>query len=203
MNILENRQEFMKNRCKTFGKLLRILFWGYLIVSTMLLLFWGICAFAAPASAFAVEQFGSDAKVGFRIGGRGLYFMVTNTSFHMGEYSCKALYGIVWIMAWGYGALSAAILWCLASVFRRIQLDEGPFTLSCSRFVRYMGLLFLGLFVYKNVIEAAVLFILGPSTARTALINNLELALIGGIVLCLSYVFEYGVVLQQQADETL
>jgi len=203
MNRLENQQIIMKRRCKKLGKFLRVSFWVYLILSLLALICWGICAFAAPESSFMTEQIGSDARVGFHIGGRGLYLMVINTSFHMGDYSSKTLFGIVWLISFGYQALFAAILWCLASVFRRIQLDEGPFTLSCSRFVRYMGLLFLGLFVYKNVIEAAVLFILGPSTARTALINNLELALIGGIVLCLSYVFEYGVVLQRQADETL
>ena len=52
------------------------------------------------------------------------------------------------------------------------------------------------------VVEAFVFFVFGPPTARLSWINNFELALIGGIVFCLSYIFKYGAVLQQQSDET-
>ncbi len=203
MYILENKQSIMKNRCNALGKFLCILFWVYLILSLMVLIFLGICALVTPESSFIAEQFGSNAKVGFHIGDKGLYLFVTNTSFHMHQYSCKTLFGIVWLIALGYQVLFATILWCLASVFRRIKLDESPFTLVCSHLVRYIGLLLLGVFAYKNVLEAAVLFIWGPPTARTSFVSELELALIGGVVLCLSYIFEYGVILQQQADETL
>lgn len=203
MNILENELIIMKNRCKALGKFLRILFWLYIILSLMVLVYWGGRAIFTPESSFNVEQFGSDAKIGFTFGDKGLYLLVTDTSFHMDEYSCKVLFGIVWIIALGYQVLTAAILWCLSSIFHRIRIDEGPFTLFCSRLVRYIGLLLLCIFIYKNVVEAAILFIFGPTTARLSLICNLELALIGGIVLCLGYMFEYGVILQQQSDETL
>ena len=203
MNKLENKLIIVKKRCKTLGKFLHILFWLYLIISLMALIFWGVCALVTPESSFITEQFGSDTKVGFKIGNMGLYLLVTNTSFHMDDYSCKVLFGIVWLIALGYQALFASILWCLASVFHRIILDESPFTLLCSHLVRNIGLLLLCVFVYKNVVEAAILFIFGPSTARAPLICNLELALICGIVLCLGAMFEYGIVLQQQSDETL
>ena len=202
MNRLENQQIIMKRRCKKLGKFLRVSFWVYLILSLLALICWGICAFAAPESSFMTEQIGSDARVGFHIGGRGLYLMVINTSFHMGDYSSKTLFGIVWLISFGYQALFAAILWCLATAFHGIQLDERPFTLSCSRLVRSIGILLLCIFFWKNVIETAILFIWGPSTARS-LVSSPEFAFIGGIVLCLSYMFEYGVVLQQQSDETL
>lgn len=203
MNILENKLVIMKNRCKTLEKFLRILFWLYLISSLIVLIYLGVRALVTPESSFITEQYGSNAKVGFKIGGMGLYLMVTDTSFHMSEYSCKTLFGIVWLITLGYQALSATILWCLASIFHRIKLDESPFTLFCSHLVRNIGLLLLCVFVYKNVVEAAILFIFGPPTARSQLICKPELVLIGGIVLCLSYIFEYGLVLQQQSDETL
>ncbi|MBD5495567.1 MAG: hypothetical protein HDR12_14695 [Lachnospiraceae bacterium] len=203
MDILENKLIIIKKRCNALGKFLSILFWVYLILSLMALIYCGVRALVTPESSFIVEQYGSDAKVGFNIGGKGLYLLVTNTSFHMGEYSCKVLFGIVWLITLGYQALSAAILWCMASIFHHIKLDESPFTLFCSHLVRDIGLLLLCVFVYKNVVEAAILFIFGPSTARSQLICKLELALIGGIVLCLGYIFEYGLVLQQQSDETL
>ena len=203
MNHLESKQITMKNRCKTLGKLLRICFWLYLILSLVVLVCWGVCAFVTPESSFATEQFGNDAKVGFHIGDLGLYLFVTGTSFHMNEYSGKVLFGIVWLITLGYQALDASILWCLASIFHHIELDESPFTLSCSRLIRNIGLLLLCVFVYKNVVEAAILFIFGPPTARSPLISKLEIAVIGGNVLCLSYIFEYGLVLQQQSDETL
>lgn len=203
MNNLENEQIIMKNRCNKLGKILRFIFWLYLILSLLALLYWGICALLTPEASFYTEQYGSDTKVGFNIGDKGLILLVTDTSFHMGEYSSKILFGLVWLIAVGYQVLSAAILWCLKSIFHRINLDESPFTLLCSNLVRYIGLLLLGVFVYKNVIEAVILFILGPSTARLSLISKLELALLGGVVLCLSYIFKYGIVLQQQSDETL
>lgn len=203
MNGLENKLIQMKNRCQAFGKFLRILFWLYLVATILSLIIWGVCALVTPESFFTTEQYGNAAKVGFYTGKKGLYLFVTNTSFHLKEYSSKKLYGILWAIAWGYQIMYATILWCLSSIFRYITSEGSPFTLFCSRLVRYIGLLLLGIFVYKNVLEAAVLFIWGPSTARTALVNNIELAFIGGLVLCLSYIFEYGIVLQQQSDETL
>lgn len=203
MDILENKLIIMKKHCKALGKFLSILFWLYLILSLMALIYCGVCALVTPESSFIAEQYGSDAKVGFNIGDKGLFLLVTNTSFHMSEYSCKVLFGIVWLIALGYQALSVAILWCLASIFHRIKLDESPFTLFCSHLVRGIGLLLLCVFVYKNVVEAAILFIFGPPTARSQLICKPELVLIGGIVLCVGYIFEYGLVLQQQSDETL
>ena len=203
MNTLESKQINMKNCCTTLGKYLHILFWLYLIVTIMLLIVWGVCALITPESFFMTEQYGNAAKVGFYTGGKGLYLFVTNTSFSVDGYSSKKLYGIIWVIDWGYQIMYATILWCLSSIFRCIKSEGSPFTVFCSRLIRYIGLLFLCVFVYKNVLEAAILFIFGPSTARTSLVNNLELVLIGGIVLCLSYVFEYGVVLQQQFDETL
>ena len=203
MNKLEVEQINMKNGCKKLGKILRFLFWFYIILSLAVLFFWGICALVTPESSFFTEQFGSDAKVGFNIGSRGLFMLVTNTSFFMGEYSCKVLFGIVWIIALGYQTLFASILWCLASIFHRINPNESPFTLFCSNLVRYIGFLLLCVFIYKNVVEAFVFFVFGPPTARLSWINNFELALIGGIVFCLSYIFKYGAVLQQQSDETL
>ena len=203
MNKLEDKLIIMKKRCKKLGKFLRIIFWLYLIMSLVALIYWGVYALVTPESSFMTEQFGSDAKVGFKNGNMGLYLLVTDTSFHMGEYSCKVLFGIVWLITLGYQALFASILWCLASAFHCIRLDESPFTLLCSHLVRNIGLLLLCVFVYKNVVEAAILFIFGPSAARSQLICKPELVLIGGIVLCLSYIFEYGIVLQQQSDETL
>ncbi|MCM1527041.1 MAG: hypothetical protein NC091_07340 [Bacteroides sp.] len=200
---MENEQIVMKNHCNTLGKILRFIFWSYLILTLLVLLFYGIYALITPETSFYTEQYGSDTKVGFNIGDKGLILLVTDTGFHMGEYSCKVLFGLVWLIAVGYQILSAAILWCLKSIFQRINLDESPFTLFCSNHVRYIGFLLLCIFVYKNVIETAILFILGPSTARLSLISKLELALLGGIVLCLSYIFKYGIVLQQQSDETL
>ncbi len=197
-----NEEMIMKRRCTTLGKFLRIVFWLSLTAAILIMLYLGVHALAAPESAFIVDQFGSDARVGFRIGNREFYLMVTDTSFHMGEYSCKALFGIVWVTALGYQILFGAFFWCLVSVFWRMQSDEGPFTLQCSRLIRRMGLLFLGMFVYRNVVESAVFFIFGPSTARIW-ISGLELALTGGVVLCLSCIFEYGAVLQRQSDETL
>ncbi len=203
MDILESKQVIMKQHCKTLEKFLRISFGICFILSIGILIYWGISALMAPESSFTVDQYGSDARVGFQNGKAGLYLMVANTSFNMGEYSCKTLYGIVLLLSWGHNVLFMSILWCLVSVFRHIKLDETPFTLSCSRLIRRIGLLLLGRFLYRNFAEAAVLFIWGPSTARLAWLSSLDLAFIGGIVLCLSYIFEYGVVLQQQSDETL
>lgn len=203
MHNLENEQIVMKNRCNILGKILRFLFWSYLILSLSVLLFYGICALVTPETSFYTEQYGNDTKVGFHIGDKGLILLVTDTGFHMGEYSCKVLFGLVWLIDVGYQILSAAILWYLKSVFQRVNLDESPFTLFCCDQVRYIGFLLLSVFVYKNVIETAILFIFGPSTARLSLIGKLELALLGGVVLCLSYIFKYGIVLQQQSDETL
>ncbi|MCM1090653.1 MAG: hypothetical protein NC092_14155 [Butyrivibrio sp.] len=203
MDIVENKQAIMKNRCKSLGTCLRILFWLYILTSLAVLMYWGISALLAPETAYTVEQFGNDAKVGFTVNGRGLYLMVTDTSFHLQDYSCKALYGIIWFIDWGYQALTAAILWCLYSILHHIELGESPFTLFCCRVVRSIGLLLLGIFMYKNIVETLVLFIWGPPTARLSWGSNLELVLIGGVVLCLGYIFEYGVILQQQSDETL
>ena len=203
MNTLENKQINMNNRCKAFGEFLHILFWLYLIVTLISLIVWGVCALITPESLFTTEQYGNAAKVGFYTNKKGLYLFVTNTSFSLDGYSSKKLYGIIWVIAWGYQVMYATILWCLSSIFRCIKSGGSPFTLFCSRLVRYIGLLLLCIFIYKNVFEAAILFIWGPSTARTVLVNDLELALIGGLVLCLSYIFEYGVVLQQQFDKTL
>lgn len=202
MDRPEKEQLIMKNRCAKLWKFLSILFWLNLAAAILVMSYLGIRALAAPESAFTVEQYGSDARVGIHLGRMGFYLLVKDTSFHMGDYSGKALFGLVWGTALGYQVLVGAILWCLSSVFRRIRMDESPFTNVCCRRIRWIGLLIAGLYVYRNVVENAVFFIFGPSTARIWT-SGLGLVLIGGVVLCLSCMFEYGAVLQQQADETL
>lgn len=203
MDSLENIQMTMQNRCNKLGKLLHGLFWLYIIITLILLTLWGVCALITPETFFSTEQYGNAAKVGFHTGQKGLYVFVTNTSFSMNGYSSKKLYGILWGITWGYQILYGTILWCLSSLFHYIKSEGSPFTLLCSRQIRRIGFLLLCIFIYKNIFEAAVLFIWGPATARTALVSDLQPAFIGGLVLCLSYIFEYGIVLQQQSDETL
>lgn len=96
----------------------------------------------------------------------------------------------------------AVILWLLRKIFLNIERQETPFMKENCRAIFRIG---IAVIVY-NYIQGSVL----PVTAAAMGVGKLSFSIIdlaavgaGLPFICLSYIFEYGCVLQQEADETL
>ncbi|MDR0347263.1 MAG: hypothetical protein LBH56_02685 [Coriobacteriales bacterium] len=95
-----------------------------------------------------------------------------------------------------------AILLLAASLFRGIVRDNRPFGKPQSRLLRWMGTLMLIIFCGRTVLIFLIGLLLSPDIPldNTFILITLVLGL---LFYCLSYIFEYGHVLQVESDETL
>lgn len=100
--------------------------------------------------------------------------------------------------------LAAALIMAL-KMFRDMHKRESPFTADTVRAIRRIGVLIVLLSVLSWPIgSATVKLIWAERVAFPFLISvNVVYLLLGIIVCCLSAVFNYGYLLQQESDETL
>ena len=104
----------------------------------------------------------------------------------------------------GAGAIGALALvfWFMARVSRNIMRDETPFIKENSRSIAGLGIAISASILIRWNMFSFLLFIKGISVEE---FEWIDFAWFGPTVLffCLSAVFEYGRVLQQESDETL
>ena len=93
-------------------------------------------------------------------------------------------------------------LWYLKEVFRNIRKFDTPFVKENSRAIFRMGIAVMIFLAVRENLFPFLAFIKGIG-AQGSDILNIYWFIPGSVFFCLSAVFEYGRVLQQESDETL
>lgn len=97
------------------------------------------------------------------------------------------------------------VLWNVRTIFINIEKKETPFIRKNCRSVFNIGVIIIALSIVKDSILPLVCKIIGIGSLNSgSLVSfNLNSLIIGGVIICQSYIFEYGTALQKESDETL
>ena len=93
-------------------------------------------------------------------------------------------------------------MWYLKEVFRNIKKFDTPFIKENSRAIFRMGIAVMIFLAARENLFLFLTFIKGIGTQEFGTLN-ISWFIPGSVFFCLSAVFEYGRVLQQESDETL
>ena len=93
-------------------------------------------------------------------------------------------------------------LWYLKEVFRNIRKSDTPFIKENTRAIFRMGIAVMIFLAARENLFPLLTFIKGIGTQGFDVLN-ISWFIPGSVFFCLSAVFEYGRVLQQESDETL
>lgn len=194
----------LRARCASTGLLVRALFWAYALWLVVLFGI-GLWMLGQPAGKFTVQLL----DVGGKLAGYGFYNGGRAFAFARGLLSRDALGAPKAVYLAGYFSGVAvrlvylAILQQAADIFKSIHREDSPFLQQgCKRIFR-IGVLLIASGVIKSGLLSTVLGVMGcygDFSDAAAFYGGL---LAGGVVICLSYVFEYGMALQAESDETL
>src|SRR5699024_3145670 len=98
--------------------------------------------------------------------------------------------------------VAIGIFWCLRVIFRNIDRSESPFCGKNVRMIFGIGILVI-VYAHVRCLLFPVLYLLvGVGGGNLAVVNPAAVVL-GLLIISLSYIFEYGVTLQRESDETL
>lgn len=201
----------LKARCDATGLVIRMIFWIY-AVYLVIMLGIGFYMISRPGNEFSLRLL----DTGNGLAGYGFYCGNLEVDFARGALSEAALHGekLIYLTGYfcGFGVkwLYLAVLWQVAGIFKSIDRDTSPFVRQCCRKIFSIGVLIIAAGFVRNGLFANVLgimHVLGISEAGLARSGNspawFGYLLAGVIVICLSYIFEYGMNLQIESDETL
>ena len=98
--------------------------------------------------------------------------------------------------------VAIGIFWCLRVIFRNIDRSESPFCGKNVRMIFWIGILVI-VYAHVKCLLFPVLYLLaGVGGGNLTVVNPAAVGL-GLLIISLSYIFEYGVTLQRESDETL
>lgn len=194
----------MKAHCEDIGMALRILFWIWAIWMAGMVIYggWMLCH---PADSFTMQTLdtgkGLIGVCGFA-NGYEMTFPVNVLDTDALEHP-KLAFGIGYLAGWAMNTMYLLILWNLRIIFRNIDTFDTPFVEKNATAISRIGILL----IFAGHIKSAVLPLLciacGIGSGGSGSMVDLNSLLIGGIMICLSYIFAYGTSLQQESDETL
>lgn len=202
----------VKELCGEFGVLCRVIFWliaAYIAV----LIIMGIWIGCHPQSDFSVSLTesvsGITGEASFTGMGRdGFAGSLAVVEFGRDVLS-KAAQGsekTVFLVGFAGRIASTAVIlcifWCLRRIFRNIDHFETPFCRENTRLIAWMGIWLIVSYYVQATVIPLFCMAFGFGGGNFTLINFAAF-LLGAPLFFLSYVFEYGAVLQQDADETL
>ena len=209
---MKDEKTIMKERCDLLGSGFSVVFWGIAVIEVLLLIS-GIWLAFQPASEFSAILTDTPAGVQGIIRFSGLKdgFMaelLSEMTFDPGILNEAAgqmpkyvyLADLFSNAAVGMGVVP--FLWYLKEIFRNIKRFETPFIKENSRAIFGMGVALMVILAAKENLFALLTFIKGVGTQGFDIINFFWVVP-GSVFFCLSAVFEYGRVLQQESDETL
>lgn len=195
----------LKARCDSMGIFLRFIFWvyaAYVVVMAGV----GLWMMMQPESDFLIHILDTGnglAGFGFYKGNMEVDFARNMLNDYAVEHS-KWAYLIGYIGGLVERGIYLAILWHITAVFKKIDKDDGPFIeRSCKAIFRVGVLIIISGFINSRL-TGTVLAVMKYSSGGSGNASYWwHSIIIGGIVICLSYVFEYGTSLQTESDETL
>lgn len=201
----DSKKNVLKARCDSLGLVIRLLFWGYaLYLAAMLGVGLWLAGRAADGFSLRLLDTGSGlAGYGFYSGAGRLEVDFARNALELSALEHpKAVYLAGYFSGWAEKLLGLGVLGCIAGLFQKIDRGGSPFVESGCRAIACIGWLVIASGFVRAAFPAVLLGLLevGGSGSAGAWWGRL---LAGGIVLCLSYVFEYGAALQTESDETL
>lgn len=206
-------KEAAKKRCGEFGMVFRFLFWFTVILVAAYCLA-GVWTAFRPASDFTISLtdtpsgiYGVSEFTGVKSGLLS-EIMIKKLEFDPGILSDgarqmpKAVFVTGYFCKMAANIIFTAIFWFLRQIFRNIEKYETPFVKANSRAILGMGITVIVLCYVQENLLPLIAFIQKFGASGFTLIDLGYLS--PGIpFLCLSYMFEYGRILQQESDETL
>ena len=209
---MKDEKTIMKERCDLWGSGFSVVFW-VIAAFEVLLLISGIWLAFQPASEFSAILTDTPAGVQgiIRFSGLKEGFMaefLSEMQFEPGILNEAAgqmpkyvyLADLFSNAAVGMGVVP--FLWYLKEIFRNIKRFETPFIKENSRAIFGMGVALMIILAVKENLFLFLTFIKGVG-AQSIGSANFAWIVVGAVFFCLSAVFEYGRVLQQESDETL
>lgn len=199
----EQAKRSVQARCEDIGLVARAAFWLY-GVYVLALLGVGIWMLTQGADQFSlhVTQTQNGAI------GQGFFRNMLEIDFSRSSLradaaqQAKLAYLIGFFTAWIAKVLFCGILYQVRSIFRSIAREQTPFVLKNCQALRRIGVLIPVISVIRQMCPL-VLVLYGIGEGGTGSLIQIDQWLIGGVVLSLSYIFEYGTILQKESDETL
>ena len=199
----ERAKHSVQARCEDIGLVMRAAFWLY-GVYVLILLGLGIWMLTQGVDQFSlhVTQTQNGAI------GQGFFRNMLEIDFSRSSLradaaqQAKLAYLIGFFTAWIAKVLFCGILYQVRSIFRSIAQEQTPFVLKNCQALRRIGVLIPVISVIRQMCPL-VLVLCGIGEGGTGSLIQIDQWLIGGVVLSLSYVFEYGTILQKESDEIL
>lgn len=209
---MKDEKTIMKERCDLWGSGFSVVFW-VIAAFEVLLLISGIWLAFQPASEFSAILTDTPAGVQgiIRFSGLKEGFMaefLSEMTFDPGILNevagqmPKYVYLANHFSSVAAGMGLVPFLWYLKEIFRNIKRFETPFIKENSRAIFGMGVALMVILAVKENLFLFLTFIKGVG-AQSIGSANFAWIVVGAVFFCLSAVFEYGRVLQQESDETL
>lgn len=209
---MKDEKTIMKERCDLWGSGFSVVFW-VIAAFEVLLLISGIWLAFQPASEFSAILTDTPAGVQgiIRFSGLKEGFMaefLSEMQFEPGILNEAAGQMPKYVyLANHFSSVAAGMglvpfLWYLKEIFRNIKRFETPFIKENSRAIFGMGVALMVILAVKENLFLFLTFIKGVG-AQSIGSANFAWIVVGAVFFCLSAVFEYGRVLQQESDETL
>lgn len=209
---MKDEKTIMKERCDLWGSGFSVVFW-VIAAFEVLLLISGIWLAFQPASEFSAILTDTPAGVQgiIRFSGLKEGFMaefLSEMQFDPGILNEAAGQMPKYVyLANHFSSVAAGMglvpfLWYLKEIFRNIKRFETPFIKENSRAIFGMGVALMVILAVKENLFLFLTFIKGVG-AQSIGSANFAWIVVGAVFFCLSAVFEYGRVLQQESDETL
>lgn len=200
--MLNNTQNILSKKCESIYTVLKVCYF----LSFFILL--GFCVFSFWISTLPQENFFTET---IKINDTTLGFISVNQKFTVSfsnivelpflsnpkmMYIAHLIFSIISIL------LGTYVLKYLTKILKNIVRTGIPYTTDITSSIFKIGILIMFYGFFQKTIVPLILSLLGINQWNIQIIDPFTL-LIGGVVICLSYVFSYGLQLQKEADETL
>lgn len=202
MNRVDNSRNVVKAKCETIGMFLRVIFWITVAV-TVGMVVWGIWMLRQDASDFTVNMIDTgNGLIGFAYLGDSMVMEFAENSLNAIAVECpKLTYAVGYLVEIVICVLSCGILWNARNIFRNVDREDTPFTQQNAKAIHRIGWLWIAISLVKTWLLPLLCGVAGIGTFCMSVdVNNL---VFGAVIICLSHVFAYGTVLQQESDETI
>lgn len=199
----EQAKRSVQARCEDIGLVARVAFWLY-GVYVLVLLGVGIWMLTQGTDQFSLQV--TQTQNGAI--GQGFFKNMLEIDFSRSSLRADAVqqaklaYLIGFFTAWIAKVLFCGILYQVRGIFRSIAREQTPFALKNCQALQRIGVLIPVISVIRQMCPL-VLMLCGIGEGGTGSLIQIDQWLIGGVVLSLSYIFEYGTILQKESDETL
>ena len=201
--MMNSSKNVLKARCENTGLLIRLLFWAYALY-LFIMMGIGLYMISRPEGDFTIRLL----DTGNGLAGYGFYYQnlevdfARNTLTENAVNAPKLVYLIGYFCGFAVKVPFLIILWCIADIFKRIDRNDSPFVKRSCRIISRIGVLVIASGLLRYGLTPMLLGLLGYSKSGGDS-SYLGYLLTGAVIICFSYIFEYGTSLQIESDETL